>query len=439
MWFIVILGLAAAGDGGQTPGGDTAATQLIGAESSFVKTQISGYNKKKGLDEALNKIKAVSERVNKIENDYLKAEDKTALQQATSAVEAKAEANVKAVQESVEALEKQGLAAQITAVKNSLEKLNTDLTQQINNLNSELNNVKGSVTAAEKSIQENAKATAKEKAKRKELKKEVKTNTKSLDALVECHVTAPENGAMGECENVLDPEAECEPVCNNGYEKKGKTSCALPKVGRLTVAQCNALTCSAWQLPTGVTGLQSSPKPCSSEVNLDAGERTNQCEVTCDSDQGYVPADGGAESGTITCEADDSGKVSLQGTDFKCEKQDAPAKEEAAPAPKQEAAKQEAPADDGAAADQGGDGAAADQGGDDGGSGNGEASVAKNQWPEPSAEEWVASPRMLALESDLNGWKFAFYLLAAFNLGMATMYCYGKKQNSSHVRTPLLP
>lgn len=48
--------------------------------------------------------------------------------------------------------------------------------------------------------------------------------------------TAPENGGIGDCTNVLALGASCQPTCGSGFTVSGPTNCSSK--GELTAATC---------------------------------------------------------------------------------------------------------------------------------------------------------------------------------------------------------
>lgn len=86
-----------------------------------------------------------------------------------------------------------------------------------------------------------------------------------------CDVSAPENGALGNCPFHLPDGASCQPSCNEGYKLQGTTSC---RTGHLTAATCVVKTCDVLPPDHGVLG--------SCNKSITAG---STCEPKCN--EGY--------------------------------------------------------------------------------------------------------------------------------------------------------
>ena len=109
-----------------------------------------------------------------------------------------------------------------------------------------------------------------------------------------CTVTAPQNGAMGDCASVIATGTSCHPTCNEGYEVSGKSTCL--DTG-LDAAVCTEKPCDISFLTSLLSNGDAGT--CANRNSLSHGE---SCVSTCD--DGYV------EIGSGSC---DKGSFKIDG------------------------------------------------------------------------------------------------------------------------------
>ena len=98
-----------------------------------------------------------------------------------------------------------------------------------------------------------------------------------------CNISAPNNGGMGNCSNVLNHDSECQPTCNDGYRLDKKNKCNDGSLTSVSTCIANKCTCSNGT----ATNHQSNPK-CKSN-----GE--TQC-ISCHAGYRLVDRDGGNDN-----------------------------------------------------------------------------------------------------------------------------------------------
>mmetsp|Transcript_104815 Transcript_104815/g.165483 ORF Transcript_104815/g.165483 Transcript_104815/m.165483 type:complete len:1264 (-) Transcript_104815:141-3932(-) len=62
-----------------------------------------------------------------------------------------------------------------------------------------------------------------------------------------CDLQLPDNGARGDCPDVLQPGSMCQPNCSLGYDVSGPATC---NGGQLQLSSCRARSCDIFELPT---------------------------------------------------------------------------------------------------------------------------------------------------------------------------------------------
>ena len=100
----------------------------------------------------------------------------------------------------------------------------------------------------------------------------------------QCTVTAPQNGAMGDCASVIASGTSCQPTCNEGYEVSGKSTCL--DTG-LDAAVCTEKPCDISFLTSLLSNGDAGT--CENRNSLTHGE---SCLSTCNN--GYVELGSGS-------------------------------------------------------------------------------------------------------------------------------------------------
>merc|ERR1712072_501300 len=99
----------------------------------------------------------------------------------------------------------------------------------------------------------------------------------------DCKVTAPTNGAMGDCKTTMNSGSTCTPTCNNGFTKVGTTSSCTNTA--LTKPTCQGKPCTgltdAKVLPAGATKTVA----CAALVTATVMNSGTTCGFTCPANQ----------------------------------------------------------------------------------------------------------------------------------------------------------
>merc|ERR1712072_732928 len=99
----------------------------------------------------------------------------------------------------------------------------------------------------------------------------------------DCKVTAPTNGAMGDCKTTMNSGSTCTPTCNNGFTKVGTTSSCTNTA--LTKPTCQGKPCTgltdAKVLPAGATKTVA----CATLVTATVMNSGTTCGFTCPANQ----------------------------------------------------------------------------------------------------------------------------------------------------------